>query len=148
MLSGGSDVPHDTPVSPSVSRVTPPVDGTRWRFKPRTTCASWAFYGASLGGGVVLGTVAEIQLSRLFSGMKKMEWEHNGNGKLPARNARIQLDCSLLYFTNHTAAVMQDMLVTSLKKMTFFFTEHSIIPLPRKEEVKGTLNCPTKFVSL
>ena len=74
----------------------------------------------------MLGTVAEIQLSRLFSGMKKSEWEHNGNGnimgmgKLPARNARIQLNCSLLYFTNHTAAVMQDMLVTSLKKMTFF----------------------------
>ena len=104
---GVSDVPHDTPVSPSVPRVTPPVDGTRWRFKPRTTCASWAFYGASLGGGVVLGTVAEIQLSRLFSGMKKSEWEHNGNGKLPARNARIQLNCSLLFFTNHTAAVVK-----------------------------------------
>ena len=69
----------------------------------------------------MLGTVAEIQLSRLFSGMKKSEWEHNGNGKLLARNARIQLNCSLLYFTNHTAAViMQDMLVTSLKKITFF----------------------------
>ena len=66
----------------------------------------------------MLGTVAEIQLSRLFSGMKKSEWEHNGNGKLLARNARIQLNCSLLYFTNHTAAVMQDRLVTSLKKTT------------------------------
>ena len=85
---GGSDVPHDTPASPSVPQCTPrdtPVDETRWRFKPRTTCASSAFYGASLGGGVVLGTVAEIQLGRLFSGMKKSEWEHNGNGKIAGK---------------------------------------------------------------
>ena len=82
----------------------------------------------------MLGTVAEIQLSRLFSGMKKLEWEHNGNGKLPARNARIQLNCSLLYFTNHTAAVMQEMLVTSLKKITFFSLSTQLYPCQEKKK--------------
>ena len=96
----------------------------------------------------MLGTVAEIQLSRLFSGMKKSEWEHNGNGKIAGKKCSdpIKLKFTLLHKSHCRCNARY--VGHFFKENYIFFAEHSIIPPSRKEEVKGTLNCPTKFVSL
>ena len=83
----------------------------------------------------MLGTVAEIQLSRLFSGMKKSEWEHNGNGKIAGKKCSdpIKLKFTLLH-KSHCRC--------NARYVGHFFKENYIFSLstqlyPRQEKKKS-----------